>query len=259
MLNPNHKTTKAYHDQDFLSNPIARPIRILSEYLHPLKVFKKEKIRNTIVFFGSARALSEGKLKRKYRNKKKEPCQEYKFLSKNYMDAAKLAYRITRWSLNLPAYSRKFYVSSGGGPGIMEAANRGSFLARGKSVGLNIALPYEQYPNKYITKELCFDFNYFFMRKYWFTYLAKALVVFPGGFGTLDELFEILTLVQTQKMGKSLPILLYNSKFWNDLINFDLLIRWNMIDVEDIKHICFVDSVEEAYNYLVRELTHLHL
>src|SRR6266852_4305540 len=192
----------AYKNEEFLDSPAARSIRILSEYLEPLDHFRREKIRDTIVFFGSARITEDG------------PMGEY------YRDARELARRLTEWSDGFANVSRRFVVCSGGGPGIMEAANRGATEAGGKTVGLNIGLPFEQFPNPYITPELSFEFHYFFMRKFWFAYLSKALVGFPGGFGTLDELMEILTLVQTRKLNKKIIIVLYGSAYWKEIINF---------------------------------------
>src|SRR5438874_7563243 len=186
----------AYKNEAFLDTPAARPLRILSEYLEPLDHFRREKIRDTIVFFGSARIAEEG------------PLGQY------YRDARELARRITLWSDSLVHSTCRFVVCSGGGPGIMEAANRGASDANGKTIGLNIGLPFEQLPNPFITPELSFEFHYFFMRKFWFAYLSKALVVFPGGFGTMDEMMEILTLAQTRKLAKKIIILLYGSEFW---------------------------------------------
>jgi len=176
-----------------------------------------------------------------------------------YVEATQLAYRMTEWSKNLPKGSPRFLIASGGGPGIMEAANRGAYLARGTSLGLNIALPFEQSPNRYITHSLSFDFNYFFMRKYWFTYLAKALVVFPGGFGTADEIFELLTLKQTHKLNKPMPIVIYGKEYWNSLINFDAFVEWGMIDESDLEFVFFADSVDEAFNYLTQYLNSLYM
>ncbi|MBZ5605028.1 MAG: LOG family protein, partial [Acidobacteriia bacterium] len=191
----------AYKNEKFLDTPDARSLRILSEYLYPLSHFRKEKILDTIVFFGSARTAENG------------PNARY------YGEARELARRVTEWSNNLANSARRFVVCSGGGPGIMEAANRGAHDAGGKNVGLNIGLPFEQRPNPFITPELCFEFHYFFMRKFWFAYLAKALIVFPGGFGTLDELTEILTLVQTQKLMKKIVVVLYGTTYWKEIIN----------------------------------------
>lgn len=180
-------------------------------------------------------------------------------LGEYYKQAVQLSYRLTKWSKSLPKGSRQFMVTSGGGPGIMEAANKGAYLARGKSVGLNIALPFEQNPNTYITHSLSFDFNYFFMRKYWFTYLAKALIIFPGGFGTIDELFELLTLKQTHKLEKPMPIVIYGSEYWKKLIRFETFIEWNMIDESDLEYVYFSDTVDDAFDYLTKNLVKLYL
>ncbi|HSW50456.1 MAG TPA: TIGR00730 family Rossman fold protein, partial [Bryobacteraceae bacterium] len=206
----------AYKNEAFLDSADARPLRILSEYLEPLSHFRRQKIRDTIVFFGSARLTEDGPLGR------------------YYQEARTLARLATEWSDSLENSARRFVVCTGGGPGIMEAANRGAQDAGGKNVGLNIGLPFEQWPNPYITPELSFEFHYFFMRKFWFAYLAKALVVFPGGFGTLDELSELLTLAQTEKLAKKIVIVLYGSEFWNEILNFPALVRHGMISEKDL-------------------------
>ena len=231
----------AYRNQEFLDTPDARSLRILSEYLYPLSHFRKEKIRDTIVFFGSARTFETSAEGRYYR------------------EARELARRITEWSNNLDHSTRRFVICSGGGPGIMEAANRGAHEAGGKSIGLNIGLPFEQRPNPFITPELSFEFHYFFMRKFWFAYLAKALVVFPGGFGTLDELTEILTLVQTQKLEKKMVVLLYGTSFWKEIINFDALVRYGMIAEQDLNLFHFADDVDMAFQILEAGLTKYYL
>jgi uncharacterized protein (TIGR00730 family) len=231
----------AYRNHDFLDTPEARSLRILSEYLYPLSRFRKEKIRDTIVFFGSARTF-ESSADGRY-----------------YKEARELARRVTEWSNGLNDTARRFVVCSGGGPGIMEAANRGAHEAGGKSIGLNIGLPFEQRPNPFITPELSFEFHYFFMRKFWFAYLAKALVVFPGGFGTLDELSEILTLVQTQKLEKKMVVLLYGTSFWREIINFEALVRHGMIAEQDLNLFQFADDVEMAFQLLETGLTKYYL
>jgi uncharacterized protein (TIGR00730 family) len=231
----------SYKNEKFLDSPDARSLRILSEYLYPLQQFRREKILDTIVFFGSARTFEDG------------PNGKY------YNDARELARRVTHWSDHLENSARRFVVCSGGGPGIMEAANRGAHEAGGKTIGLNIGLPFEQRPNPFITPELCFEFHYFFMRKFWFAYLAKALVVFPGGFGTLDELTEILTLVQTQKLMKKMVVILYGSDFWKEIINFDALVKHGMISEEDMKLFCFADDVDTAMKLLESGLTKYYL
>jgi uncharacterized protein (TIGR00730 family) len=231
----------AYRNHEFLDSPEARGLRILSEYLYPLSHFRKEQISDTIVFFGSARTF-ESSIDGRY-----------------YKEARELARRLTEWSDGLNEATRRFVVCSGGGPGIMEAANRGAYDAGGKSIGLNIGLPFEQRPNPFITPELSFEFHYFFMRKFWFAYLAKALVVFPGGFGTLDELTEILTLVQTQKLEKKMAVVLYGTTFWKEIINFDALLRHGMIAERDLELFQFADDVETAFQILEAGLTKHYL
>lgn len=267
------KAPKAYRNTKFLNAPSARVLRILSEYMEPHDRLKKYDINDTIVFFGSARLLpmSEAKknvtdIKKKLNSIKNKKSKDYlenqKLLgyaerdvemAQYYEDTEELAYRLTKWSMSLKK-GNKFVICSGGGPGIMEAANRGAHKAKGLSLGLNISLPFEQYPNKYITPSLNFEFHYFFMRKFWFAYLAKALVIMPGGFGTLDELMEILTLVQTEKLMKKMPILIYGKKFWDKVINFEALAENRVIAYSDLKLLKFVDTVDEAFDYLKNEL-----
>jgi len=214
----------AYKNDAFLDSDDGRPLRILAEYLEPLHAFQRERVCDTIVFFGSARLAPDGPLS-------------------HYYDAAReLARLVTIWSKNLSSHAHQYVVCTGGGGGIMEAANRGASEAGGKTIGLNIGLPHEQHPNPYITRELTFQFHYFFMRKLWFAYLARALVVFPGGFGTIDELAEILTLVQTRKIDRQIPIVLYGSSYWNEIINFDALARHGMINREDLALFQFADD-----------------
>jgi uncharacterized protein (TIGR00730 family) len=227
----------AYRNREFLDTPDARSLRILSEYLYPLSHFRKERIHDTVVFFGSARTLEMGPYARYYR------------------EARELARRLTAWSDSLHESSRRFVVCSGGGPGIMEAANRGASDAGGKTIGLNIGLPFEQRPNPFVTPDLNFEFHYFFMRKFWFAYLAKALVIFPGGFGTLDELTEILTLVQTQKLRKKISIVIYGTSFWKEILNFEALVRYGMIAEEDLELFEFADDVDTAFGLLQAGLT----
>ncbi len=231
----------AYRDPEFVDGPEGRSIRILSEYLSPLAHFQRERVHDTVVFFGSARLMEMGPLGRYYN------------------EARELARRLTAWSDALPDSTRRFVVCSGGGPGIMEAANRGACDAGGKTVGLNIGLPFEQRPNPFVTPELNFEFHYFFMRKFWFAYLAKALVVFPGGFGTLDELTEILTLVQTQKLMKRMVVILYGTSFWKEVINFDALVRHGMIAADDLNLFQFADDVDTAFRELEAGLTRYYL
>ncbi len=228
------KKAKAYREPAFINSRDARPLRILAEYLEPKSRFEHFGIEDTIVFFGSAR-FKEG--------------------NHWYEAARRLAFRLTEWSKALPSKERRFVVCTGGGPGIMEAANRGASEAGGLNVGLPISLPHEEGANLHITRELVFSFHYFFMRKFWFAYLAKAIIVFPGGFGTLDEMFEALTLVQTKKMTKRLPIVLFGNDYWNEVINFDALVKHGTISAEDVNLMHRTDSVDEAFDWVVRQLT----
>ena len=237
MTNPTESHSErrpvAYLNDKFLNSPDARALRMLSEFLEPLAHFRREKVRDTVVFFGSAR-LREGD----------GPLARY------YDEARSLAKMLTEWSQQFTNSTYRFVVCSGGGPGIMEAANRGAWEAEGKTVGLNIGLPFEQFPNPYITPELSFEFHYFFMRKFWFAYLAKALVVFPGGFGTMDEMMEILTLTQTQKLAKRMTVLLYGSDYWKEIVNFEALVKYGMIAPEDLNLFQFVDDPATAFELL---------
>ena len=223
----------AYLNGKFLNSPDARGLRILSEFLEPWAHFRREKVRDTVVFFGSAR-IREGE----------GPMARY------YDEARTLARMLTEWSEQFTNSTYRFVVCSGGGPGIMEAANRGAADAGGKTVGLNIGLPFEQFPNPFITPELSFEFHYFFMRKFWFAYLAKALVVFPGGFGTLDEMMEILTLTQTRKLAKKMTILLYGSAYWKEIVNFEALAKYDMISRADLDLFQFADDPATAFESL---------
>jgi uncharacterized protein (TIGR00730 family) len=262
----------AYLDAEFLESTDARPIRILAEYLEPARRFKQENIQDTVVFFGSARVHSRQEAERALRElttargrrktghaaalKRSRKAVEW---SRFYEDAREIARRLTEWSLSLEEPRRRFVVCSGGGPGIMEAANRGAREAGGKTVGLNISLPFEQGPNPYITEGLQFEFHYFFMRKFWFAYLAKALVIFPGGFGTLDEMFEILTLAQTRKLSKKLLVILYGSEYWNEVFDLRPLVDWGAIDERDLELLCHVDSTDQAFKALKEHLTAHHM
>jgi uncharacterized protein (TIGR00730 family) len=280
-MNPNNekpepldRAPKAYDNKEFLHSPRARVLRMMAEYQHPDLHLRLNNIHSTVIFFGSARIQSgvqyaeqKEALHMHANNTMGEEKAEAERkihamtirseMSAYYDDAVELARLITDWSMRLPD-GNDFVVCTGGGPGIMEAGNRGAFEAGGKSVGLNISLPFEQYPNPYITPELNFEFHYFFMRKFWFVYLAKALVIFPGGFGTMDELMEVLTLVQTKKLRKSMPICIYGEKFWKNVINFEYLAAMNMIDHGDLQLFKFVNSPAEAFEYLTSELTRIH-
>ncbi len=243
-----------YEDKDFLRSPDARSLRILSEYIYPHTVLTKQKITDTIVFFGSARtfppehAIKENDLSQAPSRENESSYWQLEKYSAFYEKARELSYVITKWARkHYKNTEGKLCIATGGGPGIMEAANRGAKDADGKSIGLNITLPFEKNSNQYISKELNFKFHYFFMRKYWFLYYARALVVFPGGFGTLDELFETLTLQQTKKTKNYIPVLLYGKSFWKKLINFDFLCESGMVSPKDLQLIHFVDSTQEAF------------
>lgn len=268
------RSPKAYGNREFLYSKDARALRILSEYMHPEHQFRKNSVNHTIIFFGSARIKSKAQfdkalddIQERYAvadktgkaalKRDRERLQHQREMSRYFHDAEELAKLVTTWSKSLPP-SQRFVICSGGGPGIMEAANKGAWEADGLSIGLNISLPFEQYPNPYITDSLNFEFHYFFMRKYWFAYLAKALVIFPGGFGTLDELMEILTLVQTGKIRKEMPIVIYGSEFWKKVINFDHLAKTGMISEEDLALFHFADTPKEAFAFLKKRLTDIH-
>lgn len=269
---PQFKHVKAYENLDFLNSPVARTIRVHCEMLEPYYRLYPYSIRNTIVFFGSARTPSkidaEEMLARERRKVQELPLPEAEkklriaiaernVANSRYYEAARqLAYDLTKWSNDYsPDPAERYYICSGGGPGIMEAANRGAYEAGGKSLGLGINLPFEQKPNPFITPELDFEFRYFFVRKYWFLYLAHALVAFPGGFGTMDELFEMLTLVQTQKTAKKIPIVLFGREFWEKIINFDVFVELGYISPEDLSLFRYFDRVEDAREYIIREVT----
>ncbi len=263
------KAPKAYHNLKFLNSPGARSLRILSEYVEPLDRIRKYKINHTVVSFGSARTLPRKKAlenlsevrakinsspKRNGKLDKELRSAEIDLeMSRYYEDTVELAYLITKWAKGLKK-PNKFIVCSGGGPGIMEAANKGASKAKGYSMGLNISLPFEQYPNMYISPELNFEFHYFFMRKFWFAYLAKALVIMPGGFGTLDELFEILTLLQTKKLHKKMSVVVYGKDFWEQIVNFQNMAKLNVISEKDLKLFKIVDTPVEAFEYLTKDL-----
>lgn len=269
---PQFKHVKAYENLDFLNSPAARTIRVHCEMLEPYYRLYPYSIRKTVVFFGSARTLPQAdadeNLARERRKVTELPltdaekklriaAAERNVANAHYYEAARrLAFDLTQWSNEqFGNPGDRFYVCSGGGPGIMEAANRGAYEAGGKSLGLGINLPFEQKPNPFITPELDFEFRYFFVRKYWFLYLAHALIAFPGGFGTMDELFEMLTLVQTRKTPKKIPIILFGREFWEKIINFDVFLELGYISPEDLKLFRYFDKVEDAREYIIRELT----
>lgn len=265
---------KAYKNFEFLNSSDARPIRVLCEFIEPSSRFRRMDIQNTICFFGSARTLpieaatqnvrsAEALLAEKDSREARDrldQAQAAQKLARYYEDAKELARRLTEWSLKIPDKSKRFHICTGGGPGIMEAANLGASLAGGNSIGLNISLPFEQTPNPYQNKELAFEFHYFFVRKFWFVYLAKSLVAFPGGFGTLDELFELLTLVQTGKTAeKEIPIVIYGTDFWNDLIDFGALRKWGVVSPDDLSLFRFCDDIDNAFDFITRSLEAAYL
>jgi uncharacterized protein (TIGR00730 family) len=273
----------AYENDDFLASPDGRMLRIMAEYNEPMARFRRERIQDTVVFFGSARFdaldIASQKLELLDNTGSTQPAPPHEQpasephatdlqraraeaaveMAHFYEDARTLARMMTAWSMTLPGRRHRFVITSGGGPGIMEAANRGAYEAGGKTIGLNIMLPFEQRPNPYITPALNFNFHYFFMRKYWFAYLAKALVVFPGGFGTLDEMFELLTLDQTHKLAKPITIVIYGSAYWKNVINLQMLAEKGAIAVKDLDLFQFADTPEEAFAILKEGLTRNHL
>ena len=274
----------AYENPEFLDSPDGRILRIIAEYNEPMARFRRERIQDTVVFFGSARfraldvashelelldntgsvqAAPEaeqparpGEESTELRRSRAEAAVE---MARYYEDARTLARMMTEWAMKIPGRRRRFVVTSGGGPGIMEAANRGAWEAGGKTIGLNIKLPFEQMPNPYIIPALNFNFHYFFMRKYWFVYLAKALVVFPGGFGTLDEMFEVLTLDQTNKLAKPITVVIYGSSYWKNVLNLELLAEKGAIGIKDLDLFQFADTPEQAFAILKEGLTRDHL
>ena len=274
---PMHAPKSPYQDPEFLGSTAARPIRIQAEYLHPLVQLKKEGIGDTIVMFGSARIESRetalarmGRLKnkkvlkvmaekRKLHQETLRDARSALEMSRYYEEARELSKRITKWSMTLGERPRRFVICSGGGPGIMEAANRGAMEAGGKSIGLSIELPHEQFANPYISPELSLNFHYFFMRKLWFAQIAKALVVFPGGFGTMDELWEMMTLLQTGKLPKHNLILIYGRKYWDEVMNLRAMVRWGMINQNEYKMLQFADTVDEAFTRIREGLEKYHM
>jgi uncharacterized protein (TIGR00730 family) len=273
MIDKLNPAPLAYQNEPFLNSPDGRILRILAEYQEPLSRFRREQIQDTVVFFGSARFQGSAAARKnleaaEIRDTKVPAPQQEKNLkqaraavdmARYYEDARRLAHLLTEWSIQIPARRRRFVVTTGGGPGIMEAANLGAHEAGGKSIGLNINLPFEQNPNSYITPSLNFEFHYFFMRKFWFAYLAKALVIFPGGFGTIDELFEILTLAQTDKLAKKILVVIYGSEYWHRIMNFQAFVDAGTVSPEDLNLFKFVDTPEDAFAFLREGLTEYHL
>ncbi|MEO6829611.1 MAG: TIGR00730 family Rossman fold protein [Acidobacteriaceae bacterium] len=287
-MNDTQRPLLAYEDPAFINSPDGRMLRIMAEYMKPLARFRRERIQDTVVFFGSARfrALDDaarelelldtpGSARPASREEQPATPEEIAVgeasslrrahaeaaveMARYYEDARQLAHLLTEWAMTIKSRRHRFVVTSGGGPGIMEAANRGASEAGGKTIGLNIQLPFEQSHNPYITPSLSVEFHYFFMRKYWFAYLAKALVVFPGGFGTLDEMFELLTLTQTHKLAKKLTVVVYGSKYWNEVVNFDVLVQKGAISPDDLHLFHFADTPEDAFTILKENLTRDYL
>jgi uncharacterized protein (TIGR00730 family) len=285
---PLEKAPLAYENPSFLNSADGRLIRVMSEYLEPLARFRREQIQDTVVFFGSARfrgkaeADHEMELLANTGSSQAAPSDEQPAsvpqivegtatdlqrkravaaveMARYYEDARRLAQLLTTWARKIPSRRSRFVVTSGGGPGIMEAANRGAYEAGGKTIGLNIRLPFEQAPNPYITPSLNFEFHYFFMRKLWFAYMSKALVVFPGGFGTLDEMFEILTLAQTHKLAKKITVVIYGSEYWKKVFNFGVLVDTGAISPKDIDLFQYADTPEQAFEILRQGLTENYL
>lgn len=274
---PQHAPKAPYEDHKFMSSTPARPIRIIAEYIHPLAQLKKEGIGDTIVMFGSARIDSREVAAARYARLKKEKtsrmskerlkqhhaatreAKNAREMSRYYEEARQLSHRLTTWALSLGPRPRRFVVCSGGGPGIMEAANRGAYEAGGRSIGLSIELPHEQFANPYISPELSFNFHYFFIRKLWFAQIAKALIVFPGGFGTMDELWEMMTLSQTGKMPKNTLILIYGRKYWNDVLNLKAMVRWGTINQNEYDLLQYADTVDEAFEVIRSGLEKYHM
>src|SRR5580698_3410752 len=263
----------AYENEAFLNSPDGRILRMLAEYQEPLARFRREQIQDTVVFFGSARFQGQKDASETLANLRKNhaatPSEGLEKdlkralaavdMARYYEDARRLAHMLTTWSIQIPARRHRFVVTTGGGPGIMEAANLGAHEAGGKTIGMNIALPFEQNPNPYVTPSLNFQFHYFFMRKFWFAYLAKGLVIFPGGFGTMDELFEILTLAQTDKLAKKILVVIYGSEYWHRIMNFQAFVDAGTVAPEDLNLFKFVDTPEDAFAFLRDGLTEYHL
>jgi uncharacterized protein (TIGR00730 family) len=268
-----HAPKVAFRNAEFMESVAARPIRILGEYLDPLTKLRREGVGDTIVMFGSARiqprdrALAhlerlEGELKgrrsvaQRARLRKARSALE---MSRYYEQARELARLITAWAMSFGDRPRRFVICSGGGPGVMEAANRGAADAGGKSIGLSIELPHEQFSNPYISPELSFNFHYFFMRKLWFAQLAKALIVFPGGFGTMDELWGMLTLMQTRKVPRNSLILIYGRRYWDQVLNWRAMLRWGTINEREYGLLQFADTVDEAFFRIRAVLEKYHM
>jgi uncharacterized protein (TIGR00730 family) len=273
MTEPLKSAPVAYENDAFLNSPDGRILRILSEYQEPLARFRREQIQDTVVFFGSARFQGRDNASSNLSTVEKNPASVSEAqlekdlkrahaavdMARYYEDARRLAHMLTKWSIEIPARRHRFVVTTGGGPGIMEAANLGAHEAGGKTIGLNINLEFEQNPNPYITPSLNFQFHYFFMRKFWFAYLAKGLVIFPGGFGTMDELFEILTLAQTDKLAKKILVVIYGSEYWNRIMNFQAFVDAGTVSQKDLDLFKFANTPEDAFEFLRDGLSRYHL
>lgn len=267
---PTNPFLKAYNNPDFLNSPDARTIRILTEMLEPASRLRKKRLFNTVPFFGSARTLPRATAQKNIRairakiksskritakmKKELQKAESDLIMSRYYEDARELAKKLTLWFNKHTKDNNRFVICSGGGPGIMEAANRGAKEGKGESMGLNISIPMEQCPNPYQSNDISFEFHYFFIRKFWFFYLAKSIVIFPGGFGTMDEMFELLTLIQTRKANKHMSIVLYGKEYWNEIVNLDALVKWGMISPRDLKLFKTVDSVDDAFSFVTTDL-----
>ena len=258
-MSSRYAAVKAYHNEEFMNSKAARSLRILAEYVEPEARFEEFHIKDTVVVFGSARILSNEVATERLEGARKsggdvEKAERDLAMSVYYEAARELSRRLTEWSKQLESSDRRFVICSGGGPGIMEAANRGASEANGENIGLNISLPFEQNDNPYITRRLSLEFHYFFMRKFWFNYLAKAIVVMPGGFGTLDEFMETVTLIQTQKIKKNMPIVLFGKEFWDKVLHLQPMVDYGTISAGDLDLFYKTDSVDDAFEYLTKEL-----
>ena len=255
---------KAYHDKEYLDSRAARPLRILAEYMEPEERFRQSQVRDTIVIFGSARIKSAEVAQTALKTAQAQggdlaEAQRDVKMSRYYEDTRELSSRLTAWSKGLERDDKRFVICTGGGPGIMEAASRGASEAKGLNIGLNIDLPFEQFANPFITRSLAFEFHYFFTRKFWFAYLSKAIIAMPGGVGTLDELFETLTLIQTNRIRKKVPVVLYGKEYWDRVVDFEALVEFGTINPEDLDLFHLSDSVDDTFDYITRELTENHL
>jgi len=246
-------------DPQFLDSEAARPIRFLSEYLEPEARLDRLGVRDTVVFLGSSRlpepAQAQATLARiRAEGGDTTEAEAMAAMAVYHDHAAALAQRLTEWSARHGDGDHRFVVCTGGGPGVMAAANRGAMEAGGPSMGLNITIPEEQTTNPHVSPDLSFEFRYFFMRKFWFVYMAKAFVILPGGFGTLDEFFEVLTLKQTGRVDGPLPVVLLGARYWNEVINFDAMVAHGTVPRADLDLFLTTDSVDGAFKFLTKQL-----